>query len=181
MIISTQKRKENIAEYILYMWQTEDQIRAFGLNLEKIRKTIVAQYNVDEVTKNQILEWYENLISMMETERIQKKGHLQIIQNIVIDLYDLHLRLLKMPQEIKYHEVFFRAVPHIQNLEAKMQDKTLNDVDTCLHALYGVLLLKISGKTISKETEYAIKDLSKFIAFLSKKYNERREEPDKFI
>ena len=28
MIIARQKRKENIAEYLLYMWQVEDLIRA---------------------------------------------------------------------------------------------------------------------------------------------------------
>ena len=31
MKIASQKRKENIAEYLLYMWQIEDIIRANGL------------------------------------------------------------------------------------------------------------------------------------------------------
>ena len=33
MIIASQKKKENIAEYLLYMWQIEDIIRAYGLDI----------------------------------------------------------------------------------------------------------------------------------------------------
>jgi hypothetical protein len=38
MITASQKRKENIAEYLLYMWQIEDIIRANGLDLAKIEQ-----------------------------------------------------------------------------------------------------------------------------------------------
>ena len=34
MIIAQKKRKENIAEYLLYMWQIEDLIRATGVSAE---------------------------------------------------------------------------------------------------------------------------------------------------
>lgn len=36
MIIASQKRKENIAEYLLYMWQIEDIIRAYKLDIDTI-------------------------------------------------------------------------------------------------------------------------------------------------
>lgn len=38
MIIASRKRKENIAEYILYMWQIEDIIRANSCDIEQIKK-----------------------------------------------------------------------------------------------------------------------------------------------
>ena len=37
MYIASQKRKENIAEYLLYMWQIEDMIRANGLDIDRIK------------------------------------------------------------------------------------------------------------------------------------------------
>ena len=37
MIIASQKKKENIAEYLLYMWQIEDIIRAYGLDIDQIQ------------------------------------------------------------------------------------------------------------------------------------------------
>ena len=46
MIIASQKRKENIAEYLLYMWQIEDIIRAYKLDIDTIDEQIVSKYNV---------------------------------------------------------------------------------------------------------------------------------------
>lgn len=39
MFTATQRKKENIAEYLLYMWQIEDLIRANDLDMDKIEKT----------------------------------------------------------------------------------------------------------------------------------------------
>ena len=41
MIIASQKRKENIAEYLLYMWQIEDIIRANKLDIDKIKESVI--------------------------------------------------------------------------------------------------------------------------------------------
>ena len=41
MYIASAKRKENIAEYLLYMWQIEDIIRAYGLDIEKIKESVI--------------------------------------------------------------------------------------------------------------------------------------------
>ena len=71
MYIASSKRKENIAEYLLYMWQIEDIIRANGLDLDKIKKTIVdPQTQLDENQKHQLSEWYESLIDMMRREDV---------------------------------------------------------------------------------------------------------------
>ena len=45
MIIAKQKRKENIAEYLLYMWQIEDLIRANNFDMDLIRRTVIAHCN----------------------------------------------------------------------------------------------------------------------------------------
>ena len=43
MLIAQQKLKENIAEYILYMYQIEDVIRAYNFDLERIMDEYVRQ------------------------------------------------------------------------------------------------------------------------------------------
>ena len=43
MIIAQKKRKENIVEYMLYMWQVEKIIRAKNLDMDKIEKTIISK------------------------------------------------------------------------------------------------------------------------------------------
>ena len=48
MIVARQKRKENIAEYLLYMWQVEDLIRANRFDMDAIRKSVIAHYDQRE-------------------------------------------------------------------------------------------------------------------------------------
>ncbi len=59
MIIASQKRKENIAEYLLYMWQIEDIIRANGLDLDKIKANVIGHFPADQETLDRMAEWYE--------------------------------------------------------------------------------------------------------------------------
>ena len=44
MLIAQEKRKTNIAEYILYMWQVEDLIRAHQFNMDLIEQNLISQY-----------------------------------------------------------------------------------------------------------------------------------------
>ena len=68
MYIASQKRKENIAEYLLYMWQIEDLIRANGLDLDKIKSNVIDKYQLSEPQIKEMTEWYESLIDMLSGE-----------------------------------------------------------------------------------------------------------------
>ena len=48
MFVSKQLKEKNIAEYLIYMWQIEDLIRANGCDIEKIKSTIIAPYPLTE-------------------------------------------------------------------------------------------------------------------------------------
>lgn len=54
MIIARRKRKENIAEYLLYMWQVEDLIRANNFDMDSIRRTVVDRYDQPDDIKEEI-------------------------------------------------------------------------------------------------------------------------------
>ena len=71
MIIASQKKKENIAEYLLYMWQIEDLIRAYGLDIDRIQQQIIDPYDISPEQKKAMREWYESLIDMMHTEGVE--------------------------------------------------------------------------------------------------------------
>ena len=94
MIIASQKRKENIAEYILYMWQVEDIIRANDLDIDKIRKNVIDRFNLTDAQRTEMEQWYESLIDMMRREGVTEKGHLQINHNILNQLVQLHQQRL---------------------------------------------------------------------------------------
>ncbi len=170
MIIARQKRKENIVEYLLYMWQVEDLIRANHFRMEEIEKNVIARYNQTENVKAEIRQWYEELLEMMRSEGVMEKGHIQLNKNIIINLTDLHLRLLKSPKEMIYNATYYKTLPYIVQLRAKSNGEDLPEIETCISAVYGYVLLKMQGKEISNGTTEAIKQISSFLALLAEKY-----------
>ena len=177
MIIAQHKRKENIAEYLLYMWQIEDIIRANKLDIELLGQNLISHYDVDENVRNEIKEWFESLIKMMELENVRQNGHLQINKNVIIRLADLHQELLKSPKFPEYGAEFYKTLPYIVELRSKAGENKAGELETCFNALYGTLILRLQGKTVSDETLQAIKQISHFLSVLSALYKKNEEHP----
>ncbi len=175
MIIAHQKKENNIAEYILYMWQVEDLARAYNLNMEEIEKNIINQYKQPAEVMEEIRQWWENLVTMMKSEKIENSGHLQVISNTLNDVNRLHLELLKNASETAYKHNYNSIAGLIKDFDKKSNNKYSNDIEACLSAIYTSFLLKLQGKEISEGTEDAIKRFSKFLALLAKKYKEELE------
>lgn len=172
MLIAKKLKEENIAEYLLYMWQIEDIIRANKLNIDIIDKQIISGFEQPQNVKNEIREWYENLIDMMRREDVVEKGHLIVNKNVISELTELHNRLLKSAQETEYTEAYYKTLPFIVELRSKTQDKNTPELETCLAALYGFLLMRLQKKDISGETQSALSQISSFLRLLSLKYKE---------
>ncbi|MDD2797712.1 MAG: DUF4924 family protein [Bacteroidales bacterium] len=170
MIIAHKKKKENIAEYLLYMWQIEDLIRANNLELDRIQAVIIDKFEQPEEVKKEIRDWYESLIDMMRREDKQESGHLQLNQNVIIDLTDLHLRLIQSGKEPFYVSTYYKTLPYIVELRAKSGDDKKGEIETCFSALYGILMLRLKGQTVSEETMNAIKQISVFLGMLNDKH-----------
>ena len=54
------KKKRNIAEYLLYMWQVEDLIRANNFDMDSIRRTVVDRYDQPDDIKEEIANGMRN-------------------------------------------------------------------------------------------------------------------------
>ena len=176
MFIASEKRKENIAEYLLYMWQIEDMIRANDLNIDRIRANVIDRYDLSDEQKRQMTEWYESLIDMMRREEVTKTGHLRINRNMLADIVRLHQALLADPRFADYTAEFYRTLPYIVELRSKAGDAPDGEIETCFNALYGMLMLRLQGKEVTPETQNAIKQISKFIALLSRNYHLDEQE-----
>ena len=175
MIIARQKRKENIAEYLLYMWQMEDLIRAYGCSLTRIRREYIDRFEYTDQQKDEEEDWFGDLIRMMNQEGKREKGHLAINEVLLQDLGDLHVRLLQSTRFPFYSAEYYRVLPFIVELRQK-GDKEIGEVETCLNALYGVMLLRMRQKPISPETAHAIKAITTFLGMLSDYYIKDRTE-----
>lgn len=179
MIIASQKRKENIAEYLLYMWQIEDIIRANGLDIEKIERNVIDRFNLTAPQRKEMVDWYESLIDMMRREGIEKSGHLQMNRNILGQLVALHQALLKDPRFPEYSAEFYRTLPFIVELRSKAGEEKPGEIETCFNALYGMLMLRLKGQEITPDTLNAIKQISHFIAVLAHDF--KLDEEDKLF
>ena len=176
MFIAKELRKKSIAEYLLYMWQIEDIIRAMGCSLPLIRKAYISKFTdyTDEQKEDEI-DWFGNLVLMMNEEGKRDQGHLNINDIVVRDLVDLHQRLLQSNRFPIYNAEYYKVLPFIVELRGK-GDKNISEIETCLDALYGIMMLRMQKKEISPETEHAIKEISTFIGMLSDYYLKNETE-----
>lgn len=171
MYIAEQLKKKNISEYLLYMWQVEDMLRAYGLDAEKMAAEYIPQFGLDAERSEQLKGWYESLIQMMREEGVTEKGHLQVNKNILILLNDLHLQLLKSSKHPFYSAAYYKALPFIVELRARStESQEKGEIENCFDALYGTMLLRMQKKEISAETATAIDNIAKFIGLLSDYY-----------
>lgn len=171
MYTASQKKRENIAEYLLYMWQIEDIIRAFGLDIDNIEAGIIDKYTgLTAGQKRELRDWYESLIDMMRREDVIEKGHLQLNRNTVSDMADLHHRLMADARFAEYHTQYYKTLPYIVELRAKSGEEKPGEIETCLNALYGLLLLRLKGTDVSASTNEAVGEITKFMAMLAKYY-----------
>ena len=176
MFISQQLRKKSIAEYVLYMWQVEDLIRAYGCSLSRIKNEYVSQFSdyTDE-QRSELVDWYGDLIRMINQEGKREKGHLQINQIVVQDVSDLHAQMLQSSKFPFYNAEYYKVLPFIVELRNR-GSKDVGEIETCLNALYGTMMLRLQKKPISPETANAVKEITTFIGMLSDYYIKDRTE-----
>ena len=172
MIIAEAKKKDSIIEYIIYMWQIEDLIRANNMEMSQIDQNIISKYDQPADKLLDIREWWENLVEMMRLEGKAKGGHLQMNINTVNDLHQLHLTLMQNSENAAYRNQYQMTSPYIIELEMKMSNVATNEIETCLTAIYTSFLLKLQGKEITPATQGALKTISKLLTMLAIKYQQ---------
>lgn len=157
------------------MWQVEDMIRANDLSLENIESQLVDKYGLPAESRKELLEWYGNLIEMMRFEDVKEKGHLQINRNVIINLTDLHLRLLKSPKMPYYSAAYYKALPFIVEFRTKSEGRDKGEIENCFDALYMVWLMKLQRREINEATMNATNEITRFISMLSLYFKEDEE------
>lgn len=170
MFISQELRKKSIAEYLLYMWQVEDIIRAYGCSLARIRREYIERFDYTDEQKEEMADWYGNLVRMMNSEGCREHGHLQINKIVIQQLSELSGELLASTKFPFYNSEYYKVLPFIVELRNRGANKEENEIETCFNALYGVMMLRLQNKTVSPDTEHAIKEITTFIGMLSDYY-----------
>ena len=175
MFVAQELRKKSIAEYLLYMWQVEDIIRAYGCSLPVIRKQYIDRFDYTDEQKAEELDWFGNLIRMMNEEGKREYGHLDINRVLLKDVIDLHGMLLQSSKFPIYNAEYYKVLPFIVELKRKGNDN-VGEIETCFNALYGKMLLQMKHKDISPDTEHALDEITTFVGMLSDYYIKNRDE-----
>lgn len=159
MLIAKKKRRENIAEYILYLWQLEDMLRALELSPDRIRETLVEpQTDLDDQQKEALWLWYTDLVNLLRTEGKERSGHLEHTLHLVADLDDLHRHLLASPvgREQGYDRIFAPLAAELPRLKAAIAGEegdptAISDMEACFRALYLAMLYRLRRPAASAE------------------------------
>lgn len=173
MIVAKELKKKNIIEYLLYMWHIEEIIRAHNFNFSDIDQRIVSRYDQPTEVLNEIRDWYRQLVNQMINEDLQEDGHLKMLNEIMIELNDLHINLLNDLQEENYIEFYRFAQPILHDLREKTRKENITEIEVSLNGLYGIMLLRIQGKPIASNTAEAIEVIGKMMSYLGSRYHQR--------
>lgn len=173
MTLAEQKKNENIAEYVIYMWQMEDLIRAANFNDEVITH-FVREFTEDPIQMEEELNWFRDLMKSMKQEKLERKGHIAEVVEVMNELAMLHHTLVNILKDSSYLLAYKDAKPNIGEYLQKAGGTMNNDVETCLTALYGLLVLRLKKTEISPETEEAMKTFSSLMAVLSVEYKKMK-------
>lgn len=142
-------KKDNIAEYILYLWQMEDYLRAFPQNAEATPEL-------------------HELNEMMHREGILDGGHLALANNALSEVEELHAQILD--EDAMYRAAILRLRPALNLLKAKTDRPTMSDIEACFVLLYQIMMLKLQKKEITPETADVQQRATQVLQFLSKTY-----------
>ena len=175
MYIAQELHEKNIAEYVLYMWQIEDLIRAYGCSLSRIGKEYISRFGYTDEQKEEVTDWYGNLIRMMNIEGKRQGGHLQINTIIIQQLNELHNSLLQSSRFPFYNAEYYKVLPFIVELRNK-GDKNLNEIETCMNALYGTMMLASEQADKPRHRACDKGEISTFIGMLNDYYMKDKKE-----
>ena len=170
MFIAQKLRSQSVSAYLIYMYQVEDLIRAYGLDAERIAAEYLPRFGYDEAQMKEAREWYESLARMMKEEGKEASGHVQVVQNTLELLEDHHQELLADSDEQEYRTAYYKALPHIVALRAQGNNKEKHEMENCIDALYGATLLRMQGKELSAGTLNALKPISDLLRLGEESY-----------
>lgn len=144
-------KKENIAEYILYLWQLEDVVRACPNMVPTSRELM-------------------DIEQMMRSEGVSEKGHIQLAANALSQLNDMHSELLEA--DATYRASILRLQPSLALLKSKTDTPQMSDMEMMFVFLHGIMTLRLQKKEISAETLALQQQITAVLTYLSKLFRD---------
>jgi hypothetical protein len=142
----------HIVEYVLYLWQVEDLVRAADFD-EGTMRSMVEEQGEDEV------RWLLQYAQAMQREGVREQGHTGEANQALTELAMLHDLLLATLKDADYRAAHEAALPFLTELEGKNAQagvRAMHPIELVCVTLYGWLVLRMSKREVSAETEAAM-------------------------
>ena len=153
------------------MFHTEDVIRSCQLNLDLIKSAIIDPSGLEKEVKNELLDWYTDLVSKMEKDNIEDRGHLSEVIDIIGELSFLHSKMISDASNVKYKNKYDAANSYLVEISQKSSGSTLNPIELAINGVYGVMTLKMKQQEVFPETLEAVQTFTEFLSHLGKVYH----------
>ena len=173
MNIAENKKRNNISEYIIHMYQTEDLIRVYNFNMDDIQQYVISHIPVEKDEKEELTQWYEGVMENMKKEGIEERGHLSYVQAHVQELSKLMGKLKTSNKE--FESIYNAAKPHIDESLKFAQGAIKGEVQVCLNGVYGLLLARMNGRDVPQDLMEGINAFGSVLSYLSYKYKEAEQ------
>lgn len=171
--IAEAKRKENIVEYLLYMWQMEDLLRGVEFDLMALEERFLNALE-SEQQQREAMAWFSLLIRDMKSAKAETSGHSAESYELISELNLLQNTLITVIDDEAFKKIFTEVQPVLQEFRAKTDKLPKSDVETALTAMYGYLTLRLAAKEISPETQAALNLFGKYLGYLAKAYRDMK-------
>jgi hypothetical protein len=83
-------KESNIAEYLLYIYQIEAMVRSFNLDLDLIKNQLLIPGSKSPEDLANHVQWYETLMDEFQRRGLQKEGHIEEVEEVLMELVYLH-------------------------------------------------------------------------------------------
>ena len=168
---------QNLAEYILYLWQMEDLIRAFHFDMSAIFTHYVKPSFREELEARKEMNRIQVIAGEMMEEDVRDKGHIERTMRYMAELETLHQLMVSKTREAAYLKILETAKPHLDIFKVhKAKNRKMPDTEAALHVMYGILLLRLQKQPISPDTQEAADVIRRMLAFLSAAYNRLKDQ-----
>ncbi len=171
--IARAKKDENIAEYLLFMWQMEDLLRGVKFDLERLEHEILSSLS-DEKERKETLAWLGQLAREMKSDEVTVSGHHRQTYEILNELALLQQTLLTVMNDKSFQAVHADARPILDEFRTKTDKMPRSDIEIALMAMYGVLTLRLAKKKVTDETHEATEKIKPYVRYLVKAYRQMR-------
>lgn len=137
---------QSIVDRVLLYWQTEDLLRAYKFDVEKLlnNKAFAEEFAAEDAK-----EWLKDLANAMQSEGVKENGHTSHSKALISELEPVHIDKLKT----EIYKGLFESLKPAITAYSKQKQTAARPVFILFELLYAFYLQRLSGAEMTETIE----------------------------